>query len=158
MLGLIVPLGRLVVCRPYLLGLGSVGRWYNSIEPPEVAGNIVDGNLPVVPFLCNVRTQGAVYFITEARSELLANLVPVHGHVINNKADKGLATFPGFCRDENIAHGEGNKLDDHVEGREATVCVELCYILRKLLAGILRPKCGRRVEDVPEWHGRGMCD
>jgi hypothetical protein len=26
------------------------------------------------------------------------------------------------------------------------------------LAGILRPKCGRRVEDVPEWHGRGMCD
>jgi hypothetical protein len=157
-LRLIVPFARLVVCRPYPLGLGPVRRWDKSVEPPEVAGNITDGDLPVVPFLCNVRMQGAIYFLAEARREVLADLLPVHGHVLNNKADKGFASFPSFSRDKNIAYRKGNKLDDHVEGGKASVCVELCYVLRKPLAGILRPERGRRVEDVPERHSNGICD
>lgn len=106
--------------------------------------------LPIIPFVCNVRFQDIADPSCDSAVGLIAVWSP-HGNVVDGDANEGVACV-WATTDIDVVDGEFDEVHDHVEGWEADVGVHLCDVAGEgLLGGVVLERAGGVVDD-PERH------
>jgi hypothetical protein len=119
---------RLVSFRPKLLLFALEGRRIDALDDPQSSLRLVNMELPVIPFVCDIRFDD----LADPGCGRMICFVGVrlsYCDVVNRDPDEGVACV-GAATNVDVVATKFDEVDDYIEGRKTSVGVHSRDVLR----------------------------